>query len=164
MADEPTPSDADRGNDAQAQADSAGLGEALHALGDQSRQSLRAALASGQALRELLAADLALARAALGRSLVFAGTAAALGAAAWLLLLAAGVAGLRALGLPWAAALLIAAVVGAAGAMMCGLAARRSLAHADLQATRRQLARLFPVPDHAADTTDTDHSPRPGAT
>lgn len=148
--------------DAATEAAAAGLGEALHAFGDQSRQSVRAALATGQALRALLAADLALARVALGRSLVFAVTAAALAISSWLLLMAALVAGLRALGLPWAAALLLTALAGAAGAVAFGLAARRSLGDADLQASRRQLARLFPDPDaNAAAGAAPGQEPRP---
>lgn len=138
MADEPIPPES------EAQAGTPGLGEALHALGDQSRQSLPDALATGQALRALLAADLALARAAVGRALVFAATAAALGISAWMLLLAAVVAGLRAFGVAWGIALLVVAAIGAVGAVLCGLAVRRSLAHAGLDATRRQLARLLP--------------------
>ena len=151
MADEPIAPDSDPATPA----DAPGLGEALHALGDQSQQSLRAALATGHALRGLLAADLALAKAAFGRSLVFAVTATALAISTWLLLLAALVAGLRALGLPWAAALLIAAAVGATGAVLSALAARRSIAHADLKATRRQLAALFPEPDSNTAASDT---------
>ena len=131
-------------------AGAAGLGDTLHALGDQSKQSVRAALATGQALRALLAADLALARAALGRTLVFAVAASALAISTWLLLMAALVAGLRALGLPRAAALLLAALLGAVGAVVFGLAARRSLDDAGLQASRRQLARLFPEDDAGA--------------
>lgn len=141
--------------DAATGAEAAGLGETLHALGDQSRQGVRAALATSQALRALLTADLALARAALGRSLVFAVTATALAISTWLLLMAALVAGLRALGLPWAAALLLAALIGAIGTLFFGLIARRSLDDAGLQASRRQLARLFPEADAAADAADT---------
>jgi len=156
-AEEPTPP-----SGAAKEAGAAGLGEALHALGDQSRQGVRAALATGRALRALLAADLALARAALGRSLVFAVAAAALAISTWLLLMAALVAGLRALGLSWAAALLLAALTGAIGAIVFGLAARRSLDDAGLQASRRQLARLFPeagATDAAAETSAQEPKP-----
>lgn len=149
-ADAPNPPPAANGP-----ADALGLGETLHALGDASKGSLHAALATGGALRGLLAADLALARAALGRTLILAITATALILSTWLLLMAAFVAGLRALGLPWAAALLVAAVVGGLGAAAFGLAAYRSLDDAGLQATRRQLARLFPDGDGAATDAET---------
>lgn len=149
-AEEPTPPPG-----AATGAGAAGLGETLHALGDQSRQGVRAALATGQALRALLAADLALARAALGRSLVFAVVATALAISTWLLLMAALVAGLRALGLSWTVALLLAALIGAIGAVVSGAVAWRCLDDAGLQASRRQLARLFPEAGAADDAAET---------
>ncbi len=159
MADEePIPPEAAAGP----QPETPDLGATLSALGDESRASVRAALAAGQALRALVAADLALARAALWRALIFAGVAAALGAAAWLLLLAAGVAGLRALGVPWAAALLIAAAVGAAGAIVSTFVARRCLGQSGLEATRRQLARLLREPKTPPDSADAAPPPAAG--
>ncbi|RZA15670.1 MAG: phage holin family protein, partial [Lysobacteraceae bacterium] len=63
------------------------LGEALHALGADSRAGLKAASDSLKALRILVAADFSLARSAFGRALAFTGVAIAFGASAWLLLM-----------------------------------------------------------------------------
>ncbi len=150
--DEPNPPE----SGAETQTCAPGLGESLHTLGEASRDSLRAAQATGGALRDLLAADLALARAALGRTLALTIAATALAISTWLLLMAAFVAGLRALGLPWAASLLIAAVVGAVAAAAFGWAARRCLDDAGLQATRRQLARMIPESKAAAAASSPD--------
>ena len=65
------------------------LGEALHALGADSRAGLKAASESLKALRILVAADFSLARSAFGRALAFTGVAIAFGASSWLLLMAA---------------------------------------------------------------------------
>lgn len=141
---------------APADADAApGVTDALRALGEQARASARSARSTGQALRALVAADLALARTALGQAALLAGVALAFGVSTWLFLLAAGVAGLRALGLPWPLALLLAGLVGAAGTAIAATAAWRRLDHASLRASRRQLARLVPEvatppPDAAA--------------
>ena len=88
------------------------LGEALHALGADSRAGLKAASESLKALRILVAADFSLARSAFGRALAFTGVAIAFGASSWLLLMAALI------------------------------AAMRYFEHTRMQATRRQFARL----------------------
>ncbi|WP_374249720.1 phage holin family protein [Thermomonas sp.] len=121
-------------------AESAALGDTLQQLGEGARASAHASLAALLALRRLLAADLALAWAALGHGLVFAGLAIALGGAGWLLLMAALVAGLQQLGLSWLLALLVAATLSLAGTLAAAWAALRHFRHTHLQATRRQLA------------------------
>ncbi len=120
----------------------AGLGDTLRALGADGRASFDAALATGQALRELLAADLALARGALLHTLIWAGLALVLAGSAWLILMASLVAALQALGLSWLAATATAGGISLVAAVLAALAARRALQHADLHATRRQLAKL----------------------
>lgn len=131
-----------------------GIGETLDALGEGLRGSARSALASGLALRELVAADLALARGALARTLVFAGVAVALGGSSWLLLMAACVAGLHSLGLAWLPALLLAAALSIAGTYLAARTAMRYFEHTRLDATRRQLARLLPPPSASSTAAD----------
>ena len=87
------------------------LGEALHALGADSRAGLKAASDSLKALRILVAADFSLARSAFGRALAFTGVAIAFGASAWLLLMALMVLVLNAAGLGWIASVAIPAAL-----------------------------------------------------
>ncbi len=118
------------------------LGESLGALGASARASLGAAGESAKALRSLVAADLSLARSALGRALAFTGMAIVFGASAWLFLMGSLVAWLTSLGLSWLLAMLIAALLSLA---VTGYACWRAVHYFDhtrLQATRRQLARL----------------------
>src|SRR4051794_31183193 len=66
--------------------DVAGIEESLRALGATSRATWTAGRDAGKAFRILLAADVALARSAFGRTLAFTGVAIAFGTSAWLLL------------------------------------------------------------------------------
>lgn len=118
------------------------LGEALHALGADSRAGLKAASDSLKALRILVAADVSLARSAFGRTLALTGVAIAFGASAWLLLMAAMIAAMHSAGLSWVAALLIASAASVAVTAGAGYAGMRYFEHTRMQATRRQLARL----------------------
>lgn len=138
-ANEDAPQATPRGAPAQ---DAPGIEETLRGLRDEGRAGLKAASDAAKALRILVAADVSLARSAFGRTLAFTGVAIAFGASAWLLLMAALVAGMVASGLSWLVGLLIAAglsVVATAGA---GFGAMRYFEHTRLKATRRQLARL----------------------
>lgn len=119
-----------------------GLGEAVHALGEDGRAALAAALDAAKALRILIAADVSLARSAFGRALAFTGMAIAFGGSSWLLLMAAMIAALQAAGLSWLAALLVAAGVSVGATAIVAVAAIRYFEHTRMQATRRQLARL----------------------
>jgi len=65
------------------------LEDAVREIGDAGREGLSAALDTGRALRGLLIADLALARSALGRALMWVAVAIVFGASSWLLLMAA---------------------------------------------------------------------------
>lgn len=127
---------ADEGTKAQ------GIDDALRELNAARRETVDAARGTASALRRLAAADFALARSAVGRSLAWAGIAALLGSSAWLLLTGVFVAGLHALGLDWVWCLLIVALAYLAGAGICAWRMRGYLEHMGMQATRRQLSRL----------------------
>lgn len=140
--------------------------ESLRQVGAAGRASAGAARDALQALRALVAADLALARSAFGRSLACAGLAIAFGGSAWLLLVTALMAWLaQDLGWPWSRALLLAAGLSLAVAGLAAWRAVRYFDHTRLAATRRQLARLGlgkPEPASAsAAVPDTDPTPPP---
>jgi hypothetical protein len=118
------------------------LGEALHALGADSRAGLKAASDSLKALRILVAADFSLARSAFGRALAFTGVAIAFGASSWLLLMAALIAAMQAAGISWLVSLLIASALSVAITVAAVITAMRYFEHTRMQATRRQFARL----------------------
>lgn len=120
----------------------AGVADSLRALGAEGRAGLRASRDALKALRLLVAADIALARAALIRALVGVALAVIFGGSAWLLLMAALIAALQALGLSWLAALLVTALLSLAVTAASALAAMRYFEHSSMRATRRQLARL----------------------
>lgn len=127
------------GDDAELPPD---LIESLRQLGVTSRASLDALGSTGIALRSLLAADLALARSALQRTLAWGAVGLACAASAWLLLLAALVVVLnRQFDMPWGLALLACAILGLIVAALAAWQALRYSRHARLRATRRQLAR-----------------------
>lgn len=124
------------------QRDPPDLGEALHALGADSRAGLKAASESLKALRILIAADFSLARSAFGRTLALTGVAIAFGASSWLLLMAALIAAMQTAGISWLVSLLVTAVLSIAVTAAAGIAAMRYFEHTRMQATRRQFARL----------------------
>jgi hypothetical protein len=120
-----------------------GIDEAVRQLGATGRATWTAGRDASKAFRILLAADISLARSAFGRTLAFTGAAIAFGASAWLLLMAAMIAGLnRGLGWPWWVSLLLAGVLSVAITVAAGWQAMRYFDHTRLQATRRQLARM----------------------
>ena len=88
-----------------------GIEETLRGLREEGRAGLKAASDAAKALRILVAADIALARSAFGRTLAFTAVAIAFGASSWLLLMAAMIAAMQAAGLSWLASLLIAALL-----------------------------------------------------
>ena len=101
-------------------ADNPGLNETLRQLRDGLHASAQGTLDSGQALGELLLADLALARAAGLRALLCAGAALVLAGSAWLLLMATLVATLHTTGLGWGSALLLSALLTLAASALAG--------------------------------------------
>lgn len=134
------------------------LAESLQQLGATGRAGLSAAGDAAKALRILVAADISLARSALGRTLALTGVAIAFGASAWLLLMATLIVALsRGLGWSWSWSLLLTATLSIAVALLAGWRAMHYFEHTRLQATRRQFARLglgeladlMPDPDSA---------------
>src|SRR4249919_2328653 len=132
--------DGDSSGDDSRRDDLHGIEESLRELGATGRATWEAGRDASKAFRILLAADVSLARSAFGRTLAFTGAAIAFGASAWLLLMAAMIAGLnRGLGWPWWVSLLLAGVLSAAITAVAGWQAMRYFDHTRLQATRRQL-------------------------
>ena len=119
------------------------LAESLRQIGATGRAGLGAAADAAKALRILIAADLSLARSALGRALAFAGVAIAFGASAWMLLMATLTAVLHdALGWSWTLSLGVCALLSLLVTAFGIWRAMHYFEHTRLQATRRQLARL----------------------
>ena len=119
------------------------LAESLRELRDSGKAGLGATGDAARALRDLVAADVSLARSAAGRSAVFAGIAVMFGVSAWLLLMTALIVVLsRIVGLPWWLSL---SGCGLLSLLCAWLALRKAedyFEHTRLKATRRQLARL----------------------
>ena len=119
------------------------LVELLRELGEGGRATWQASRDAAKTLRLLVAADVSLARSAIGRSLTFAGLAVVFGASGWLLLMAALIAWLSlGLGWAWSLSLLLTGGVSLVLAAIGGGIAMRYFEHTRMQATRRQLARL----------------------
>ena len=121
----------------------ADLLESLRQIGATGRAGLGAGGDAAKALRTLLAADVSLARSAIGRALALTGVAIAFGASCWLLLMTALISFLnRQVGLSWSLSLLLCALLSGAVTAWAVWQAQRYFEHTRLQATRRQLARL----------------------
>ena len=123
--------------------DAASIDEAFAQLRDSGRATWSAGNDAFKAFRILFAADVSLARSAFGRTLALTGVAIAFGASGWLLLMAALVTWLnRGVGLSFAFALLLCALLSAVVTGFAIWQAQRYFEHTRMQATRRQLARL----------------------
>ena len=107
------------------------------------RASAREYGAAGAAFRKLLLSDIALARVALIRGLVFLLLCALMAGTAWVALMVMLVIGLNALGVPLFVAPLLPLLASAGVAYYAWTVARKALAFADLDATRRQLSAWF---------------------
>lgn len=119
------------------------LAETLRGLRDSGKAGIGAAGDAAKALRELVAADVSLARSAAGRSAVFAGVAVMFGVSAWLLLMTALIVVLsNQVGLPWWMSLAGCGLLSLLGAWLSLQKATDYFEHTRLKATRRQLARL----------------------
>lgn len=141
------------------------LREALRQIGQTGQASLSAVGDTAKALRALVAADVSLARSALGRTLAMSGVAIICGATAWLFLMGALVVFLNgATVLTWTASLLIPAALSLVAAGIATWAAVHYFGHTRMDATRRQLARLgigelsdvMPSPDSAECARDAE--------
>jgi uncharacterized membrane protein YqjE len=118
------------------------LEESFREFGNAGREGLTATLEAGRALRKLVAADLALARAALARALVWLTVAVAFGGSAWLLLMGAMIAVLQRLGWSWLASISATAAFSLVVTALGAWQALRYFEMSKLDATRRQLAKL----------------------
>lgn len=119
------------------------LEESYRDIRDAGREGLSAAADTGRALRGLLAADLALARSALGRAMLWVSVAIVFGASSWLLLMATLIALLQGvLGWSWLASMSTAAGLSLVVTVVGVWQALRYFEHTRLSATRRQLRRL----------------------
>lgn len=137
----------DRDNDAA----TPHLDESVRQVGAAGRATLASARDTGRALQRLLAADLALARSALGRALAWVAVAIVFGASGWLLLMGAMIALLQALGVSWLLSLALCAGLSLAVTALAAWRVAVFFDHAGLHATRRQLARIG-ISDAAAPT------------
>jgi hypothetical protein len=119
------------------------LKEDVTTLLESGRTAAREYGAAGASFRRLFLTDLSLARIALIRGLVFLLLATLLAGTAWVALMVMLVVGLWQLGLPWLVSLLLPLLASAGLAFYAWVVARKALAFADLDATRRQLAAWF---------------------
>lgn len=119
------------------------LKEDVGQLLDAGRVAAREYGAAGATFRKLVLADISLARIALIRGLVFLLLCALMAGTTWATLMVMLVVGLEMLGLPWLAALVIPLIASAGVAWYAWVVARKALAFADLDATRRQLSAWF---------------------
>lgn len=136
-----------------------GIDESVRQFGAAGRATLDSARDTGRALRSLVAADLALARSAMGRALAWVGVAIVFGASAWLLLMGALIALLQAFGWSWLLSMLFAGVLSLLVTAFAAWRTSRHFDHAGLHATRRQLARLG-IGDEGEHDADTRPAPK----
>lgn len=119
------------------------LAETLRTLRESGMAGLGATGDAARALRDLVAADVSLARSAAGRSATFAGIAVMFGVSAWLLLMTAMIVVLsNIVGLAWWQSLTGCGLLSALFAWLALRKAEGYFEHTRLMATRRQLARL----------------------
>ena len=126
-----------------------------------SRDMAREYGAVATSFRKLALSDLSLARVALIRGLVFLLLCALMVGTAWVAAMVFLVVGLKQAGLPWLVSLLVPILCSAAVAYYAWVVARKALAFADLDATRRQLAAWF-EPTQPISTESPVGAPNPG--
>ena len=119
------------------------LKEDVSTLLEAGRDTAREYGAAGASFRKLLLSDIALARVALIRGLVFLLLCALMAGTAWVAAMVMVVVGLNWLGLHLFWALLLPLLASAGAGWYAWIVARKALAFADLDATRRQLAAWF---------------------
>lgn len=131
--------------------------ESFRQVGSSGQAGLAAARDATKAMRTLVAADVSLARSALGRALALTSVAIVFGVVAGLMLSAALVMGMsRGLGMPVWASLLLTGTLCSLATGYAGWRAMRYFEHTRMKATRRQLARLGigELSDHTPDPGD----------
>ena len=133
----------------------------LGALLDAGRDVAREYGAAGGSFRRLVLSDISLARVALIRGLVFLLLCLIMAGTAWGTAMVLLVVGLHAAGLSLMVALLIPLLVSVVIGRYAWGVARKALAFADLDATRRQLAAWFP-PTQPISTESPVGEPNPG--
>ncbi|HET6603261.1 MAG TPA: phage holin family protein [Xanthomonadaceae bacterium] len=136
-----------------------GLEDAAGQIGEVAGSTVAAALAVLSSFRRLVAADIAQSRAAFGRALAYTGLAVAIGTSACLLLVTLLVVLLSNLGLSWVAALALIMVAAALPAAWFTWRAVDAYGHTQLDATRRQLARLGLGEDPDGIEREPEHMP-----
>lgn len=120
------------------------LRQDAHNLLDAGRTVVREYGGAGDAFRRLVLSDIALARVALIRGLVFLLVCMLMAGTAYAGLTIMLVLGLQQLGVPIVLAILVPVVVSGAVAWWAWHVARKALAFTDMDATRRQLSAWFP--------------------
>lgn len=144
--------------------------DAFKEIRDAGKSGFSAFNDASKAMRTLLAADVSLARSALGRTLALLGVAVAVGACALLLLTGALVAWLvQSRGVSPAGAMLVLGLISLLAAVIAGWQGSRYFEHTRMKATRRQLARLgvgeladrTPDPGSAVSTKDVTENLEP---
>jgi hypothetical protein len=115
------------------------LGDDAQAVLSAARDTARASVGTFDALRQLFAAEVGLARDALIHALVYLLVATVMLGTMYLLVTALVVTGLRSAGAPWPLAIALPLLVSGAIAWFAVLRARAALRLADFEATRRQL-------------------------
>ncbi len=137
------------------------LEQSFREVGDAGRATLDSAKHTGRALRQLVSADLAMARSAFGRGLAWAGVAIVFGASAWLLLAGAIIALLQRFGFSWFQAMAFTAIASMAVTAVAAWRVSYFFDHTGLHATRRQLARMGLIDEHGDDDDKHDEAEPP---
>src|SRR5688572_5977530 len=120
------------------------LREDAHALLDAGRTVVREYGSAGDAFRRLVLSDIALARVALIRGMVFLMLCTLLAGTAYAGITIMLVLGLQLLGVPLILAILVPVAISGGAAWWAWHTARKALAFTDMDSTRRQLAAWFP--------------------
>gem|GEM_PF-975460 len=122
--------------------DHPGLVDSLHQVNQAGQQTLDSATQTLSALRDLLSADLALARSALRKALLWSAAVVVFATPAWLCLLLATTVLIAQWNVPLPVALLLSGLISLMATVLALGMVKFYLRHTDLAATRRQLAKL----------------------
>ena len=144
------------------------LTESARAVYEAARTVASALGGNVSALRRLIAADLALARAAVVEGIVLLAAVAVLFGTAWALLTTLVVYGLHKAGVPWVFAMAVPLLVSSALGAVAAWRAKNAIRHADMDASRRQFTLWFGSLEEVAEakqapagTLDAGAAPQP---